>query len=264
MCGRCLSRRGLGRAAVAAGVLAALRQARAAERAAPVEPHIRLPSAATDQRPDQRPDQRRVALTFDACPGAFDMRIASVLIADRIPATIFVTAVWMRRNPDGLRLLLAHPDLFSLQNHGERHIPPVLGDRTIFGIKAAGDLATIRTEVTNGAQAIEQASGIAPRWYRAATGFYTPSVIPEIEAMGFTIGGYSFSADVGASLPAARVSARLAAAKNGDVIVAHINQPLRPSGAGIADGLHALQQQGVTFALLDQATAAVPNNALDR
>ena len=67
---------------------------------------------------------------------------------------------------------------------------------------SAGDLPAIRREIEGGAQAIRTATGTAPRWYRAATGFYTPSVIPEIEAMGFAIGGYSFSADLG------RVAAR--------------------------------------------------------
>jgi peptidoglycan/xylan/chitin deacetylase (PgdA/CDA1 family) len=244
MCGRCISRRGL---AGAAAALAVARHAAAAEPDAPVEVHMRLPASA---------DQPEVALTFDACPGAFDLRIASALIDDRIPATVFVTAAWMQRNPEGLKLLLAHPDLFSLQNHGERHIPPVLGDRSIFGIRAAGDLATIRTEVRNGAQAIEAATGIAPRWYRAATGFYTPSVIPDIEAMGCSIGGYSFSADAGASLPADRVAARLAAARSGDVVVAHINQPLRPSGAGVVAGLLELQRKGVVFVRLDRVAAA--------
>jgi peptidoglycan/xylan/chitin deacetylase (PgdA/CDA1 family) len=235
----------------AAASLVAARYAAAAQPDAPVEPYMRLPATA---------DQRAVALTFDACPGAFDLRIASALVNDRVPATIFVTAVWMRRNPEGLKLLLAHPDLFSLQNHGERHIPPVLGDRSIFGIKAAGDLATIRTEVRNGAQAIEAATGIAPRWYRAAAGFYTPSVIPDIEAMGCAIGGYSFSADAGASLPPVRVAARMAAARSGDVIVAHINQPLRPSGEGVVAGLRELQGRGVDFVRLDQiaSTALVP------
>ncbi|HTB42068.1 MAG TPA: polysaccharide deacetylase family protein [Acetobacteraceae bacterium] len=246
MCGRCLSRRGL---AGAAAALAVARYATAAEHDAPVEPHMRLPLPADDQA---------VALTFDACPGAFDMRIASALIDGRIAATIFVTAVWIRRNPEGLKLLLAHPDLFSLQNHGERHIPPVLGDRSIFGIRAAGDLATIRAEVRNGAQAIEDASGITPRWYRAATGFYSPSAIPEIEAMGFAIGGYSFSADAGASLPAEHVAARMAAAKSGDVVVAHINQPLRPSGEGVVAGLRELRRRGLRFVRLDEAAPTSP------
>ena len=234
---------------MALGALARPTMGAAAERDAPIEPRIRLATVPGDQR--------AVALTFDCCPGAFDLRIASVLIAERIPATIFITWLWMRRNPEGLKLLLAHPDLFTLQNHGELHIPPVLGDRTIFGIRVAGDMATVRKEVRNGNRAIEAASGIAPHWYRAATGFYTSSVIPDIEAMGFAIGGYTFSADEGASLPAVRVAARMTAAKNGDVIVAHINQPLRASGAGVVEGLRALQRQGTIFVRLDRA-ATVP------
>ena len=199
-----------------------------------------------------------IALTFDCCPGAFDARIATVLVAERIPATIFVTWLWMRRNPEGLALLLAHPDLFAIENHGELHLPPVLGDRTIFGIRAAGDLPAIRREIEGGARAIRTATGTAPRWYRAATGFYTPSVIPEIEAMGFAIAGYSLSADVGASLPAARVAARMANARSGDVIVAHLNQPLRSSGLGVVEGLRALQRQGTKFVRLDQVATTQP------
>jgi peptidoglycan/xylan/chitin deacetylase (PgdA/CDA1 family) len=255
MCGTCgisgLSRRQFGAALLAVGSVAA-RPALAAGRDAPVEPHMRLADAPSDRRV--------VALTFDACPGAFDSRIASVLISERIPATIFITWLWMRRNPEGLKLLLDHPDLFALENHGELHLPPVLGSERVFGIRVAGDLPAIRKEVTNGAHAIQQASGVAPRWYRAATGFYTPSVIPDIEAMGFSIGAYSYSADEGASLPAARVAARMASARSGDVIVAHINQPLRSSGAGVVEGLRTLKRQGAVFARLDQV-AVVPVNA---
>ena len=246
MCGHCLSRRGLAGLALAA----LARPARAAPDA-PVEPRMRLA--------DPPAGQRTIALTFDLCPGAFDMRIASVLIAQRIPATLFVTEVWMRRNPEPLKLLLAHPDLFWLQNHGQWHLPPILGDRTIFGLRVAGDMATINREVTEGARAIQAASGIAPRWYRAAAGFYTPSVIPRIEALGFAIGAYTYSADAGASLPAARVAARMAAARDGDVIVAHLNQPLRSSGAGVAEGLLLLQREDTVFVRLDQVKTTPPS-----
>jgi peptidoglycan/xylan/chitin deacetylase (PgdA/CDA1 family) len=208
---------------------------------------------------DTSADQRVIALTFDCCPGAFDARIATVLVSERIPATIFVTGLWLRRNPEGLALLLAHPDLFAIENHGELHIPPVLGDRTIYGIRAAGDLPAIRREIDGGAQAIRAATGAVPRWYRAATGFYTPSVIPEIQSMGFAIAGYSLSADQGASLPATRVAARLAGARSGDVIVAHLNQPLRPSGQGVVEGLQELQRQGTNFVRLDQVATTPPS-----
>ncbi len=261
MCGRCVwrevSRRGFGRAMVGAAACVSIAVAghapagHATERDAPVEPRIRLA--------DVPADQRMIALTFDCCPGAFDARIATVLVAERIPATIFVTWLWMRRNPEGLALLLAHPDLFAIENHGELHVPPVLGDRTIFGIRVAGDLPAIRREVDDGARAIRTATGATPHWYRAATGFYTPSVIPEIEAMGFAVGGYSLSADLGASLSAARVAARMASARDGDVIVAHLNQPLRPSGLGVVEGLRALQRQGTTFVRLDKVATTQPS-----
>jgi peptidoglycan/xylan/chitin deacetylase (PgdA/CDA1 family) len=253
MCEDCttwgLSRRALVQLAFGGGVAGVSRAAAAARSDVPVEPRIRLAAPPAGQR--------LLALTFDACPGAFDRRIADVLVAERIPATVFVTAVWMRRNPDGIALLLANPDLFVIENHGELHIPPVLGSGRIFGIPVAGDLPTVQREVNNGARAIQVATGNVPQWYRAATGLYSPSVIPTIKAMGFAIGGYTYSADAGASLPAVQVTARMMRAKNGDVIVAHINQPRRASGAGVAEGLIALKRAGATFVRLDKA-ATVP------
>jgi peptidoglycan/xylan/chitin deacetylase (PgdA/CDA1 family) len=251
LCGTRLSRRAVGRLSLGVGMaMAGVRRGDAVTRDAAIEPRMRLAAAP--------PGQRTVALTFDACPGRFDARVADVLIAERIPATIFLTALWIRWNPDGLTRLLAHPDLFAFENHGELHIPPVLGAGRIFGIRVAGDLATVRREVLNGARAVQEATGIAPRWYRAAAGFYSPSVIPVIQAMGFAIGGYSYSADAGASLPAAPTAARLERAANGDMVVAHINQPLRASGAGVAEGLLKLKRDGAHFVRLDQVAATTP------
>jgi peptidoglycan/xylan/chitin deacetylase (PgdA/CDA1 family) len=82
-----------------------------------------------------------VAVTLDACPGAFDARLAGALVEMGVPATIFVTGAWMRMNPRGLAFLLEYPAIFALENHGEHHIPPVLGRQRIFGIESAGDLA---------------------------------------------------------------------------------------------------------------------------
>ena len=73
--------------------------------------------------------------------------------------------------------------------------------------------------------------------------------------MGFGIAGYSLNADMGASLPAATVAARIAKARDRDVIIGHINQPLRPSGAGIAAGVVALMRQGIAFVHLPDQIA---------
>ena len=212
-----------------------------------LEPALRLaPSAAPGQ----------VAVTLDACPGKFDHRIATTLVAYNIPATIFITALWMEHNLEGLTYFLAHPDIFTLENHGALHLPPVLGNEPVYGLPVAGCLETIRTEVLEGANAVQAATGRRPAWYRGAAGLYSPEAIPFIEALGFKIAGYSLNADQGAGLPADMVTKRIEAARDGDVIEGHINQPHRHSGAGIATGLVTLQAYGMGFAPLDTAQTA--------
>ena len=208
--------------------------------AGPLELHMRLSRRGPGGAPT-------VALTLDACPGGFDERIARVLIAERIPAAIFVTGLWMRGNPAPLALLLAHRDLFALENHGARHIPPVLGARRIFGLPVAGDLASVRREAEEGAAEIAAATGRAPLWYRGAAGYYSPTAVTLLRQMGLGIAGFSLNADMGASLPARSVARRIAAAGDGEVIVAHINQPHRSSGAGVAEGIVALKARGARF-----------------
>jgi peptidoglycan/xylan/chitin deacetylase (PgdA/CDA1 family) len=244
MCRFCLPRRSL----LAAPVILPWASASATTvRDVPVEPRMRLA--------DPPPDRLVVALTLDACPGDFDERVATALVESGIPATIFVTDLWLQRNPLGLAFLLAHRDLFGIENHGELHIPPVLGRGRIFGIPIAGDLATVQREVTQGAIAVSNVTGAEPHWYRAATGFYSPSVIPAIQQLGSGIAGYSLNADAGASLPARSVAARIAKAISGDIIVAHINQPYRASGPGVVAGVRELQRRGASFRRLDQLAA---------
>ena len=207
-----------------------------------------------------------MALTLDACSGAADMRILDTLTRLSIPATIFVTSLWLRANAQTLALLRARTDLFTLQNHGERHLPPVLGTRRLYGLAVAGTLDAVHREVARGADAVAEArapwpggSGVPwPRWYRGATGLYSPAAIGAIQAMGCLIAGYSLNADAGASLPAASVARRIASARSGDIIIAHVNQPHRPSGAGVAAGVAELHRAGTAFVDLD----ALPATAL--
>ena len=80
------------------------------------EPRLTLPGS-------HHPPQ--VALTLDACSGKADQRIIRALVANSIPATVFVTARWLRRNGDTVKLMLAHPDLFQIENHGAKHVPAI-------------------------------------------------------------------------------------------------------------------------------------------
>jgi peptidoglycan/xylan/chitin deacetylase (PgdA/CDA1 family) len=252
MCGRCVSPVRLSRRSFHTGVLAAT-----------VAPSCLLQPPEAIIEPEMRlvlplGAPRTVALTLDACSGAVDLRIIETLLDLRIVATIFVTGLWLRDNPHALSLLAGRPDLFALQNHGERHLPPILGSRTVYGLKVAGTLEAVQHEVDRGADALVAAGCPRPHWYRGAAALYTPAAAEAIEAAGWRIAGYSLSADQGASLPAVAVAHRMASAVSGEVILAHVNQPNRPSGAGVAAGLAALRQAGVVFVGLD----ALPLTAL--
>ncbi len=216
-----------------------------------VEPAISL------QVPQYGP--RTVALTLDACGGGVDGRIVETLIGLSIPATIFATGLWLRGNAPAVAAMRERADLFTLQNHGELHLPPVLGARRVYGLPVAGTLEAIEREVARGGELVAAArGGERPRWYRGAAGLYSPEAVETIQAMGWLIAGYSLNADQGASLPAASVARRIAAARSGDVIIAHINQPHRASGQGVADGVAELKRAGAVFVGLDARPTTAP------
>ena len=202
----------------------------------------------------------QVALTLDACSGDIDHRILDVLVREKIPATLFVTARWLRRNQAAIEVLKAHPDLFAIENHGAEHVPAITELKTMYGIPTAGTPAAIEAEVKGGADKITEIFGRQPQWYRDATARYSTDAVRQIEGMGYKIAGYSLNGDRGASLPAATVARRISYAKDGDVIISHINQPKRASGAGVAEGIVALKKKGVQFRLLkDMPARAAPN-----
>jgi len=211
-----------------------------------VEPQLKLEKQPKGAVP-------RVALTFDACMGKTDERILSTLIDNNIPATIFVTARWLKRNDAAIAVFKAHPDLFEIENHGAMHVPAVDQPVSIYGIPAAGSPKAVEAEVAGGAAAIEE-QGLTPHWFRGATAKYSLSSIGQIRQMGFRVAGYSVNGDGGSLLGASAAEKRIAASKDGDVIIAHINQPAHAAGTGVVKGILDLKARGYAFVRLDDAT----------
>ena len=113
--------------------------------------------------------------------------------------------------------------------------------------------------MSQGAQAVERATGSKPRWYRGATALYDPKALGDIEAMGYRIAGFSVNADAGATLSASGVAARIRAAMSGYILIAHVNRPRSATAEGLAQGLSELQARGYRFVLLrDQSVVADP------
>ena len=212
-----------------------------------IEPHHRL-------APGEAGPGQAVALTLDACGGGFDAELIALLVAHRVPATIFVTRKWLDRNPIGAAELLAHTDLFELEDHGRAHVPATLGaGRRAYGISGSPNVAHLQAEVLQGAEAITRLSGRAPRYYRGATALYDSAAIKTIEAMGYAIAGFSVNADAGATLSRAGVAARLRGVQAGDIIIAHMNKPAGGTAKGFALALPELLARGFRFVKLSDA-----------
>jgi peptidoglycan/xylan/chitin deacetylase (PgdA/CDA1 family) len=202
---------------------------------------------------DNDGETKKVALTLDACTGKYDDDLIKFLIRNRIPATIFATKKWMDRNPLGMSIIKAHLDLFDVEDHGERHIPAVVGKgRKVYGITGEPDMIHLRREVLLGASAVQEATGIAPHWYRGATATYDPDAIREIKKMGYKIAGFSVNADNGATLSKAAIEKKMKRVKAGDIIIAHMNKPASDSAEGLSAGLAYLLKAGFVFVRLDQ------------
>ncbi len=196
---------------------------------------------------------KRVALTLDACSGVMDDDLVQFLIRNRIPATLFATKKWLDRNAKGTALLKSHLDLFDIEDHGENHIPAVIGaGRKVYGIPGEPDMLHLRKEVLEGAKAIEVATGVPPHWYRGATAEYDQAAADEIRRMGYKIAGFSVNADAGATLKKAQIVDRLHHVRGGDVIIAHMNKPTSDTAEGLAVGLLDILRRGLVFVRLDE------------
>lgn len=211
----------------------------------PVEIHDRIADTAQVSKP--------LALTLDACSGKFDDDLIEFLIRNQIPATLFATKKWLLANPAGVAIIKAHLDLFDVEDHGENHIPAVIGaGKKVYGIAGEPDVLHLRREVQEGARAITELIGVPPHWYRGATAEYDAQAVTEIEKMGYGIAGFSVNADAGATLKRQAIEERLRHVKSGDIIIAHMNKPASDSAEGLSVGLIQLLKAGFTFVRLDQ------------
>lgn len=191
-----------------------------------------------------------VALTFDGSSGGMDQRILGVLLKHNIKATFFITARWVRNNRKSFKKLISRPDLFEIANHGDRHWALVDYPTRIYGVRSVGSQAGVVREIKGGEAEIKRSGGGKPKWFRGATAVYSKRAIKTVKKLGYKVAGYSVNGDGGATYSAAKAERRVASAKNGDVVIAHINQPRKSAGRGVSKGILALKRRGIKFVRL--------------
>ncbi|MFC9661200.1 polysaccharide deacetylase family protein [Nocardia sp. NPDC127606] len=193
---------------------------------------------------------KQFALTLDACGGPgnsdIDQSLIDLLIAEQIPATLFLNKRWVDADPARVQRLAANP-LFELANHGGAHKPLSVSGRSAYKVAGTASAEEAAYEVWDNHQRIIELTGRAPRFFRAGTAHYDEVAVAIVNELGETPLGFTVNADFGATASAAQVQRAMSAATPGGIALAHMHRPRSGTAAGMAAALPALRAAGFTF-----------------
>ncbi|OJX70411.1 polysaccharide deacetylase family protein [Magnetospirillum sp. 64-120] len=190
----------------------------------------------------------RVALTFDACegrgkPAYLDRKLVDVLVAEKLPVTIFATGLFARRNAAELAELAQSP-LVEVENHSFDH-PQHMEKLSV---------AQVQAQVADADAAIAQVTGKQPRYFRFPAGNYDAATLAAVEATGHRVVHWSFaSGDPAPGLSPERLKTWvLSKARGGDILIFHINGRAPATAQALPAIVAELRRRKVEFVRLDE------------
>lgn len=190
-------------------------------------------------------------LTLDACEGGFDRDLIKFLKKQNIPATLFVTSMWIDENPKKFLELVQEP-LFSIANHGHEHRPLSIAGKKAYGIKGTEDAEEILSEVLLNYQKINKITGRESLYFRSGTAHYDDVAVDIVRGLGMEVIGFSVAADGGGTFDKEEIRKNLLQIEPGGIILAHMNRPKSEIAEGLASGILSLKKQGWSFLPLEK------------
>ncbi|MFC4377254.1 polysaccharide deacetylase family protein [Nocardia halotolerans] len=196
------------------------------------------------------PTGKQIALTFDACGGpgnnGIDQALIDLLIAEHVPATLFLNKRWVDADPVRVRLLAANP-LFELANHGVAHKPLSVTGRTAYRIAGTASPMEAAEEMWANHERLTELAGHPPRFFRPGTAHYDDIAVTIVNELGATPLGFTINADFGATASATQVRHAMNTAQPGDITLAHMHRPNSGTATGMTSAIPALRANGLTF-----------------
>ncbi len=194
-----------------------------------------------------------IALTFDACGGprgnGYDKKLIDFLVQEHIPATLFVNARWIDANPKTF-LNLAQNPLFEIENHGYEHRPLSVTGKTAYGIRGTKNASQVTDEVSLNEDKIAKLTGRKPLFFRSGTAYYDDIAVRIVHDLGLKAVNYNVLGDAGATYNKKQVYKALMKAKNGSIVLCHMNHPEKETAEGVIKAIPDLKKAGFQFVLL--------------
>ena len=199
-------------------------------------------------------DHKVIALTFDACGGnndGYNEKLIAYLRREQIPATLFITGLWIEKNKATFAELAKDP-LFEIENHGLLHRLCSTEGKTMYGVHATRDLGDVLDEMELGARKIAELTGRRPIFFRSATAYTDELSLKVAERLGMEVVSYDIlSGD--AMRASGRTMSRniLKGARHGAVVIMHFNHPGWPGVEALELSVPELRRRGYNFIKLE-------------
>lgn len=198
-------------------------------------------------------DKKVLVLTFDACGGkhsGYNARLIEYLRREKIPATLFVTGLWIDKNPEIFKDLAKDP-LFEIENHGLMHRTCSIDGRTAYGIRATRDIGDVVDEMELNSRKIESIAGRRPLFFRSATAFTDEASVEVARRLGMEVVSYDILSGDAMRSSVKKMTANIVdGARHGAVVIMHFNHPEWKEVEVLQAAVPALRQNGYTFARL--------------
>ncbi|MDR5659210.1 polysaccharide deacetylase family protein [Serpentinicella sp. ANB-PHB4] len=196
-------------------------------------------------------EEKVVALTFDACHGSYDEALIDFLIEEKIPATLFVTGKWIKKHEETFVALSKNP-LFEIANHGYEHKPLSVTGQSAYGVKGTKNIEEAFYEVFRNQVLIKELTGEYPKYFRSGTAYYDDVSVDMIYALGLKPVNYNVLGDAGATFNKKQIVQSMMTAKNGSILLFHMNHPQSHISEGVKKGALKLREEGFKFVRIEE------------
>ena len=197
-----------------------------------------------------------MAFTFDACGtkygDQYDNELVAFLNKEHIPATMFVTGLWIDANTNTFNQLMKDT-LFEIENHGLNHLPCAISGETEYGIKGTLNVGQAFDELELNNRKIKALTGRRPKFFRSPTAYADEACVKVAGQLGLTTISFDIlSGDAVPYTPAKTIANTiLQNAKDGAIVIMHMNHPKWYTYEALEIVIPELRKQGYTFVKLD-------------